>query len=356
MFLCGVMCLFLWQASIYPVMGNGSDSRVLLPYDATKDETKSVPNVKTTTTLVIQRGDTLWDISSKYQTTVNELVTINQFKSSHQIREGQLIKVPKQQEIVRSQDRFPMGELVKTQDPYPYPRYSMPNPEDVSEKVSGITIEQNVSNMPWWEIVLQKISFFAFTNKSKPVTHVSSTIHPSHSDEEIKVYEVFVNKDIAEEPTQKLSISELANINDDRSKLANNQPSSENQIHSRGLGRFVTQEEVELLSRVIHGEARGENFEGQVAVGAVVLNRLKDPRFPKTLQTVVYQSGQFTAVKDKQIYLDPNEQSYKAAEAALSGLDPTDGAIFYYNPSIATDQWIKTRPVIKRIGNHTFSI
>lgn len=354
------MCLFLWQATIYPVLGNGSNSRVLLSYSVAKEETKSVTNVNNTTTIAIQRGDTLWDLSRKYQTTVNQLVRLNQFTSPHQIREGQLITVPIQENTVKTQDPFPMDELVKTEEPYPYPRYSMPNPEVASEIMTGETTKQNESQRPWWEIVLQKISFFAIANKAEPVTIVSSNAHPSQSDPEIRVYEVFVNQDTEEETTQKLSLSELADLNDDRSRLGDNQPvsirHSDNQIHSRGLGRFVTQEEVELLSRVIHGEARGENFEGQVAVGAVVLNRLKDPRFPETIQTVVYQSGQFTAVTDKQIYLDPNEQSYKAAEAALSGLDPTNGAIFYYNPRIATDQWIKTRPVIKRIGNHTFSI
>jgi N-acetylmuramoyl-L-alanine amidase len=130
----------------------------------------------------------------------------------------------------------------------------------------------------------------------------------------------------------------------------------EGHILSRSLGCMVSKEDVELLTRVIHGEARGENFEGQVAVGAVVLNRLKDPRFPNTIRDVIYQSGAFTAVDDKQIQLDPNDQAYKAAEAALAGQDPTNGALFYFNPRLATDHWIKSRSVVKRIGNHTFSI
>jgi len=124
---------------------------------------------------------------------------------------------------------------------------------------------------------------------------------------------------------------------------------------SRGKTQ-VTQEELELLARVIHAEARGEDFEGQVAVGAVVLNRVKDHRFPNTIHDVVYQPGAFTAVIDKQIHLTPNQSAYLAAEAALNGEDPTEGAIYYYNPRTATDRWIKTRPVVKTIGNHTFSI
>jgi N-acetylmuramoyl-L-alanine amidase len=113
--------------------------------------------------------------------------------------------------------------------------------------------------------------------------------------------------------------------------------------------------ELELLARLIHAEARGENLEGQIAVGAVVLNRLKSPQFPKTLREVIYQTGAFTAVQDQQIKLEPDATARRAAEAALQGDDPTDGALFYYNPTLARDKWIRTRPVLKVIGNHTFS-
>lgn len=118
----------------------------------------------------------------------------------------------------------------------------------------------------------------------------------------------------------------------------------------------VSQADIDLLARVIYAEARGENFEGQVAVGAVVLNRLEGSGFPKTLHGVVYQPGAFTAVIDKQIHLTPDEEAYRAAEAALAGEDPTGGALYYFNPRTATDRWIKSRAVIKQIGNHTFSI
>lgn len=169
----------------------------------------------------------------------------------------------------------------------------------------------------------------------------SNELQPKQSISKIPTYDIIVNED--------------TNLKD---KFSGEVPPPDpgHQILSRSLGRLVTEEEIELLSRVIYGEARGENFEGQVAVGAVVLNRLKDPHFPKTMWGVIYQPGAFTAVKDRQIHLDPNDQAYKAAEAALSGLDPTNGAIYYYNPRLATDRWIKSRPVIKRIGNHTFSI
>ncbi|MHB1406631.1 MAG: cell wall hydrolase [Desulfitobacteriaceae bacterium] len=118
----------------------------------------------------------------------------------------------------------------------------------------------------------------------------------------------------------------------------------------------ISREELELLARVIYAEARGEDLEGQVAVAAVVLNRLEDSRFPKTIREVIYQPHAFTAVMDKQIHLNPNDEAYRAAAEALAGKDPTGGALYYYNPRTATDTWIKSRPVVKQIGNHTFSI
>ena len=205
----------------------------------------------------------------------------------------------------------------------------------------------NTSKESWWINILRSIPAFTAVNKQGLSVSRSSDPRLFQAEPEIQTYEVVVNQD-----------AQLID-KDDAQKLVQQTTvpqETESQVLSRGLGRLVSKEDVELLSRVIYGEARGENFEGQVAVGAVVLNRLKDPRFPKTMRDVIYQSGAFTAVDDKQIQLDPNDQSFKAAEAALSGLDPTNGALFYFNPRLATDNWIKSRSVIKRIGNHTFSI
>lgn len=118
----------------------------------------------------------------------------------------------------------------------------------------------------------------------------------------------------------------------------------------------IMREDLELLARIIYAEARGESFEGQVAVGAVVLNRVESPLFPGTIKEVIYQPGQFTAVKDRQIELQPNSLAYQAAQAALEGADPTNGALFYYNPKIASDQWIRTRSIVCNIGNHRFCV
>lgn len=120
-------------------------------------------------------------------------------------------------------------------------------------------------------------------------------------------------------------------------------------------GRGSTSD-LQLMARAINGEARGEPYEGQVAVGAVILNRVKNSKFPNTVAGVIYQSGAFTAVTDGQINTTIKEGStvLKAARDALNGWDPTGGAIYYFNPSTATNKWIWSRPLIKTIGKHRF--
>lgn len=111
-----------------------------------------------------------------------------------------------------------------------------------------------------------------------------------------------------------------------------------------------------LLAKVIYAEARGESYTGKVAVGAVVLNRVKSSSFPNTLSGVVYQPYAFTAVSDGQINLSPDQACYNAADDALNGYDPTYGCLYYYNPSTATSSWIFSRPTVITIGNHVFAM
>lgn len=114
--------------------------------------------------------------------------------------------------------------------------------------------------------------------------------------------------------------------------------------------------DIQLMARAINGEARGEPYEGQVAVGAVILNRVKSSQFPNTIAGVIYQSGAFTAVADGQINKSIAEGStvYKAAQDAKNGWDPTGGCIYYFNPNTATNKWIWSRPLVKTIGKHRF--
>lgn len=110
----------------------------------------------------------------------------------------------------------------------------------------------------------------------------------------------------------------------------------------------------ELLARIISAEARGEPYMGQVAVGAVILNRIEHPSFPDTLSGVIYQKGAFSCLNDGQFYEPVSDSAYKAASDALNGLDPSGGAIYYYNPKKSTNKWIFSRPIITTIGAHRF--
>lgn len=129
-----------------------------------------------------------------------------------------------------------------------------------------------------------------------------------------------------------------------------------NQQNNQNQGNASTDSgDVQLLARLIHGEARGEPYEGKVAVGAVVLNRTTDSRFPKTIAGVIYQPGAFDAVYDGQINLAPDNSSLNAARDAMNGWDPSYGCIYYYNPNTATSSWIWSRPIIVVIGEHNFA-
>lgn len=117
-----------------------------------------------------------------------------------------------------------------------------------------------------------------------------------------------------------------------------------------------TSSDVKLLARLIYAEARGETYQGQVAVGAVVLNRVKSSSFPNTISGVIYQPYAFTCVSDGQINLTPNQTAINAAKDAMNGWDPTYGCLYYYNPKVATSSWIYSRQTVVTIGNHVFAL
>lgn len=124
-----------------------------------------------------------------------------------------------------------------------------------------------------------------------------------------------------------------------------------------GIGPKTTRliQEIETMAHVVYGESRGESYQGQVAVAAVILNRVDSSDFPDTVHDVVFQRNAFTAVNDGQFNLRPNDTAYHAVKDALLGWDPSYGSVYYYNPKLATDQWIFTRTVTKQIGNHHFA-
>ena len=138
-------------------------------------------------------------------------------------------------------------------------------------------------------------------------------------------------------------------MNDAYNALQNSVPSQS------GVSGF-SESDVYLLAKTIYAEGRGEPYVGQVAIGAVVMNRIKSPDFPNTVSGVVYQKHAFTAVSDGQINLTPNDTAMKAARDAMRGWDPSGGALYYYNPAVATSAWIFDRQTITVIGRHVFAI
>ncbi|MBQ6165634.1 MAG: spore cortex-lytic enzyme [Clostridia bacterium] len=119
-------------------------------------------------------------------------------------------------------------------------------------------------------------------------------------------------------------------------------------------GSQTSSSDLYLIAKVIAAEARGESYTGQVAVGAVILNRVAHPSFPDTVSGVVYQAGAFSCVRDSNWQVEPGTQAKKAAQDAINGWDPTGGALYYYNPAKTNDKWIRTRPVVVTIGSHVF--
>lgn len=125
-------------------------------------------------------------------------------------------------------------------------------------------------------------------------------------------------------------------------------------VNSVNVPQGYSNNDIQLMANAVYGEARGEPYEGQVAVASVILNRLNSPLFPDTISGVIFEPRAFTAVADGQIWLEPNEQAREAVLDAINGWDPSGNALYYFNPDTATSGWIWTRPQIKTIGKHIF--
>ena len=137
--------------------------------------------------------------------------------------------------------------------------------------------------------------------------------------------------------------------NDTQVAKSNNNPRPASPIPA------AVNDQVHMLARIIHAEAGGEPYRGQVAVGAVILNRIRSGIFPKSIQANVFRRGEFESVSNGYIWSNPSTSSYRAAQAALSGWDPSGGAIYFYNPAKSSSKWIWTREVILKIGDHVFA-
>ena len=154
-------------------------------------------------------------------------------------------------------------------------------------------------------------------------------------------------------------VAEEKEINADNTVAAQpvrqSKPERNNQVAVSRHSTYQSRHNLDSLARLVNGEARGEPFVGQVAIAAVVLNRVESDKFGDTINEVIFEPGAFTAVSDGQYYLQPDEQAYKAAQAALNGWDPTNNALYYWNPATAASKWIWSRPITLKIGRHVFA-
>ena len=150
------------------------------------------------------------------------------------------------------------------------------------------------------------------------------------------------------------NISEFVNVNSNMYGAEKKKAESSTSTTKAAEGTDMT----ELLARLINGEARGESYQGQVGVGAVILNRVNSPQFPNTISAVIYQKGQFSCVTDGQFdkKIEENSTVYKAAKEAISGADPTNGALYFYNPKTAKSKWLFSLKTVATIGNHRFAV
>lgn len=147
------------------------------------------------------------------------------------------------------------------------------------------------------------------------------------------------------------STFEALGMNDSVKVLDNDKKGTQNSQSNK-----YTNSDLYLLAKCIYAEARGESYTGQVAVGAVILNRVASSKFPNTISGVIYQQNAFTAVSDGQINLEPDKTAMNAAQDAMNGWDPTYGCLYYYNPAVATSSWIFGRKTVTTIGKHIFAI
>lgn len=270
---------------------------------------------------VIQQGDTLSEIAAKYDISTAKLKKENKISNGARIKMGDELVIP--------QNKF----------------------EDENKK----------KKMSFSNSAKEELSFSINT-------HYAARINPGQEIPDIedipkdKIINYYIGPgdtlyDLARDFST--SIGTILALNDKDLKVLRTGEKIKIPIHNltphQVLNQRVSKQELDLLARAVYGESRGEPYMGQVAVAAVIINRVLNWQFPNTFAEVIYQRGQFSAVGDGQINLRPNQTAYRAAREALKGVDPTNGALYFYNPKTATRvSFFKGRRVITRIGDHLF--
>ncbi|MDZ7672300.1 MAG: cell wall hydrolase [Halanaerobiales bacterium] len=273
---------------------------------------------------VVQNGDTIYDIANEYNTTVSNILHNNNIDNASKINIGD--------ELVIQKER-------KTQENKPKLDYKL-SLSSRNEDNYQLDVGRNYS---------------VRYNPEQPLPEVN--IPPD------KIIKYYVDSgdtlyDLAESFNTSVGVIMALN-NMDHSIIRSGEKINipiNNLTKRQVLAITVSQSDIEILARTIHGEARGEPYMGQVAVGAVIINRVLSHEFPDNIKDVVYQRSQFTAVADGQINYPPNNTAYRAAKEALGGVDPTMGSLYYYNPKTAENKsWFQTRKFVVSIGEHVFA-
>lgn len=268
---------------------------------------------------IVEEGDTLIGIAGKFGITVRELRSVNGLSDGELIKIGDRLVIP----IEEERPSFAMNVSLQV--------------DNLANKT--FNLEDTIRPV----IIKKKLPRVNIPD-SKLITY---HIKPGDT-----LYE------LAREFNTSLKVLKALNqLEDEKIRIGQQLLLPINNLTPREvIQKTISARELELLARVIYGEARGEPFIGQVAVGAVVINRVLSSRFPDTFYGVIYQPGQFTCVADGQINLQPDSTAYRAAREALRGIDPTLGALYYYNPKTARNRWwFKNRRTTVTIGNHVFA-
>jgi N-acetylmuramoyl-L-alanine amidase len=272
---------------------------------------------------VIQQGDTLSEIAADYDVEIEQLKAANNISDLADIKMGDELVIPQKLDIKNQEKSETLFSNFKTRK------------EELSFSIN---------------------------------THYAARINPGHQAPDIdkipedKIIDYYVGPgdtlyDLARDFST--TIGTILALNDKKNSYLRSGEKIRLPVHNltshQILNQRVSKQELDLLARAIYGESRGEPYVGQVAVAAVIINRVLSRQFPNTFAQVIYQGGQFSAVSDGQINLTPNQTAYRAAREALNGSDPTNGALYFYNPRTATRvSFFEGRRVITKIGDHLF--
>lgn len=286
-------------------------------------------------TYVVQQGDSLFFIAQRYSTSVNQIQAANSLHNST-IYPGQKLTIPTNGTGTTAKTTYTVqpGDTLFT----------------IGKKFGINYLQlQKTNNLTSSEIYPGQSLIISTVPAAGTGNYTSYKVQPGDS-----LYIISQRYGVSIAQIQSLNgLKGTALLAGQSIKIPAGSTEETGTLPSRG---GFSWRDIDLIARVVNGEARGEPYEGQVAVAAVILNRLKNSNFPKTIAGVIYQPGAFTAVSDGQISATLTSSSIQAAESAINGWDPTNGALYYWNPAKATNQWVWSRQITLRIGNHVFAI